>query len=125
MLRMRPRSHRCAAQSLSGPGNTAGRSGVLDTLRDLPASSVQIGSIQGYNQYTNGLGDPLDYIRALRPPVFVPAHHDNWLAPVSAPAAAYEPRLRQALGSLPDPPELRLLVDPAGPSASVRLDELA
>ncbi|MGW0041472.1 MBL fold metallo-hydrolase [Rhodococcus sp. NPDC003348] len=86
---------------------------VLDILRELPASSVQIGSIQGYNQYTNGLSDPLDYIRALRPSIFVPTHHDNWLAPVSAPAAAYEPRLRQALESLPNPPELRLLVDPA------------
>jgi len=85
---------------------------VLDTLRQLPASSVQIGSIQGYNQYTNGLGDTLDYIRALRPSVFVPSHHDNWLPPVSAPAAAYEPRLREAVASLPNSPEVRMLVDP-------------
>lgn len=85
---------------------------ILDRMRALPASDVQIGSIQGYNQYTNGLSDPLDYIRALRPSRFVPAHHDNWLAPLSAPAAAYEPRLHAALASLPSPPELRMLMDP-------------
>lgn len=85
---------------------------VLDALRALPASTVQVGSIQGYNQYTNGFSDPLDYIQALRPSVFVPAHHDNWLAPLSSPAVAYEDRLRQALASLPTSPELLLLTDP-------------
>ncbi|WP_143547553.1 MBL fold metallo-hydrolase [Rhodococcus sp. ACPA4] len=86
---------------------------ILDAMRALPVSTVQIGSIQGYNQYTNGLSDPLDYIRALRPSLFVPAHHDNWLAPLSAPAVAYEERLRQALAGLPTSPELLLLTDPA------------
>lgn len=87
--------------------------GVLTALRALRASSVQVGSIQGYNQYTNGLRDPLDYIEALRPRIFVPSHHDNWLAPISAPAVEYGPPLRAALAGLPKPPELRLLADPA------------
>ncbi|WP_051461660.1 hypothetical protein [Tomitella biformata] len=86
---------------------------ALERLRALPASTVQIGSIQGFGQYTNGLSDPLDYVEALRPGIFVPAHHDNWLAPLSAPALAYEPRLRQALAGLPNPPELRMITDPA------------
>lgn len=86
---------------------------VLNAFKELPASTVQVGSIQGYNQYPNGFQDPLDYIEALRPGIFVPSHHDNWLAPISAPAAAYDPPLRAALAGLPKPPQLKLLTDPA------------
>lgn len=86
--------------------------GLLEAMAALPASSVQIGSIQGYNQYTNGLRDPLSYMKALRPKVFVPCHHDNWLPPVSAPAREFETPLREAIATLPTPPELRMLTDP-------------
>lgn len=74
---------------------------------------VQLGSIQGFGQYTNGLRDPMWYVDALRPRVFVPGHHDNWQPPASSPASSYEGRLREALAALPgESPRLRMLRDP-------------
>lgn len=82
-------------------------------LRRWRHSDVQVGSIQGFGQYSNGLRDPMWYVEALRPRVFVPGHHDNWQPPASAPASSYEGRLREALAALPgDRPRLRMLRDP-------------
>lgn len=82
-------------------------------LRRWRRPDVQVGSIQGFGQYTNGLRDPMWYVEALRPRVFVPGHHDNWLPPASSTASSYEGRLREALAALPgEPPRLRMLRDP-------------
>lgn len=75
---------------------------------------VQMGAIQGFGQYTNGMRDPMWYAEALRPRVFVPGHHDNWQPPLSSPGSSYEGRLREALAALPgEPPQLRMLRDPS------------
>ena len=82
-------------------------------LRRWRHPDVQVGSIQGFGQYTNGLRDPMWYVQALRPRVFVPGHHDNWQPPASSSARSYEGRLREALAALPgEPPRLRMLRDP-------------
>lgn len=88
---------------------------VFDTLAALPATDVQIGAVQGYNQISNGLRDPRTYIRALNPGVFVPSHHDNWLPGLTASAATYDAPLRAELARIPAPrrPELRVMHDPA------------
>ncbi|WP_280242162.1 MBL fold metallo-hydrolase [Nocardia abscessus] len=88
---------------------------VFDVLAALPATDVQIGAVQGYNQISNGLRDPRTYIQALAPAVFVPSHHDNWLPGLTASAPNYDPPLRAELDKIATArrPELRALHDPA------------
>ncbi|MGW0249076.1 MBL fold metallo-hydrolase [Nocardia goodfellowii] len=88
---------------------------VLEVLAGLPATDLHVGTIQGFNQFTNGLRDPRTYIEALRPSLFVPTHHDNWLPGLTSSAATYDPPLRAELARLPSGsrPELRSLHDPA------------
>ncbi|MFD7845785.1 MBL fold metallo-hydrolase [Nocardia sp. NPDC059764] len=87
--------------------------GVLEVLRGLPASDVHIGAVQGYNQFTNGLRDPRSYIEALRPKVFVPSHHDNWLPLITARGEAFATPLHAELERMPESmrPEIRMLLD--------------
>jgi hypothetical protein len=49
---------------------------VLGTLRAMPPTDVQVGAVLGFNEPTNGVRDPVDYLAALRPKLFVPNHHD-------------------------------------------------
>ncbi len=87
---------------------------VVNQLKALPRTTVQVGAIQGFGQLSNGLRDPLDYIRAVRPRVFVPSHHDNWTPPVSSPASGYERPLRDAVATIPaaSRPAIRFITDP-------------
>ncbi len=96
---------------------------VLDVLRGLPRSDVHIGAIQGFNQFTNGLRDPRTYIEALRPKVFVPNHHDNWLPVMTARGEAMRTPFHDELARIPaaDRPEVRMLLDPSDYLASGRL----
>ena len=80
----------------------------------LGPTDVEVGAIVGFNQYANGMRDPRLYVEALHPKIFVPAHHDNWLPPVTGHASEYEAPLRAELAKL-DPasqPEIRYLYDP-------------
>ncbi|MFQ6396331.1 MBL fold metallo-hydrolase [Nocardia sp. KC 131] len=87
---------------------------VFDVLSGLAPTDVQIGAIQGFNQITNGLRDPRRYIESLRPTLFVPSHHDNWLPGVTSQAARYDVPLRTELARLTPAqrPELRTMHDP-------------
>ena len=49
---------------------------ILDILRALPASDVEVGATLGFNDPTNGMRDPVDYFMALEPTYFLPVHHD-------------------------------------------------
>lgn len=110
--RLRLGDFSCIWHDSSGPLRTQAPDAEAE-LRRWRGADVQVGSIQGFGQYTNGLRDPLWYVEAVRPRVFVPAHHDNWQPPASAPAATYEGRLRESLAALPDGgPRLRMLRDP-------------
>jgi L-ascorbate metabolism protein UlaG (beta-lactamase superfamily) len=88
--------------------------GVLAVLRELPRSDVEIGAIQGFNQFANGLRDPRGYIEALRPSVFVPCHHDNWLPVLTTRGHRYHRPLRAELDrvAVPARPRLSFLSDP-------------
>ncbi|MFI5779456.1 MBL fold metallo-hydrolase [Nocardia sp. NPDC051570] len=96
---------------------------VLDVLRGLPASDLQLGAIQGFNQIVNGLRDPRTYIEALRPKVFAPSHHDNWFPPLTSRGAAYRQPLQAELARIPQElrPELRMLTDREDYLAPARL----
>lgn len=88
--------------------------GTLAVLRELPRSDVEIGAIQGFNQFTNGLRDPRHYTEALRPSVFVPCHHDNWLPVLTTRGERYHQPLRAELDRLAagTRPRLNFLADP-------------
>lgn len=96
---------------------------VFDVFTGLAPTDLQIGAIQGFNQLTNGLRDPRTYIEALRPRLFVPAHHDNWLPGFTAPAATYTATLHAELDRIPAEhrPELGSLLDPTDYIAPARL----
>ena len=86
---------------------------LADDLRTLPDTTVEIGAVQGFNQYANGLRDPRLYMEALRPRVFVPTHHDNWLPTITTRGSAYRRPLTREIENLgPDAPRLRFLSDP-------------
>lgn len=83
---------------------------VLDVLRRLPRTDVQVGAVLGFNQITNGLRDPAMYVDAIQPRVFVPSHHD--FVTEYGSADEYEPAMRAELERFGADPELRWLYDP-------------
>ncbi len=82
---------------------------LLASLARQSRPDVQVGAVQGFGQYSNGLRDPMDYVEAARPRVFVPCHHDNWLPGLSTSASSYEGRLRSAIADIPAAARPRLL----------------
>lgn len=85
---------------------------VLAQLHELPPTDVHLGAIQGFGQFTNGLRDPREYVRAVDARVFVPGHHDNFVPGVSARGETYEAPFRAELARLDSPPELVFMSDP-------------
>ena len=49
---------------------------LFDVLSGLPPTDVEVGSVLGFNDPTNGLRDIVDYVERLKPQVFYPVHHD-------------------------------------------------
>jgi L-ascorbate metabolism protein UlaG (beta-lactamase superfamily) len=87
---------------------------VLDVLRALPETDVQVGAIMGFNQITNGMRDPRMYVEAISPKIYVPSHHDNWAPGVSTRGERYRPIIEEELALIPaaERPVLRFISDP-------------
>ena len=49
---------------------------VFDVMRKLPPTDVHVNAVLGFNNPTNGVRDPVDYLNAIRPKVMYPNHHD-------------------------------------------------
>lgn len=49
---------------------------VFGVLRALPPTDVEFGAALGFNDPTNGMRDPVDYMTTLNPKIFYPGHHD-------------------------------------------------
>jgi hypothetical protein len=49
---------------------------LMDVMRRMPATDVQVNAVLGFNSPTNGVRDPVDYLVGLRPKVMFPNHHD-------------------------------------------------
>ena len=88
---------------------------VFDVLRSLRPIDVQVGAIQGFNQVTNGMRDPRQYIEAFAPRLFVPAHHDDWAAGITTKGDAYREPFAQEMERIPPErrPQVRFISDPA------------
>ena len=52
---------------------------LLDVLRGLPPTDVQVGASKGFGQIEQGLRDPVDYAQALRGKVYISNHQDFYL----------------------------------------------
>ncbi|HWH45785.1 MAG TPA: MBL fold metallo-hydrolase [Thermoleophilaceae bacterium] len=86
---------------------------VGEALDRLPGCvDVMANAILGFDQPVSGLQDPVLYVAAAHPKVFVPTHADAWAPALSAGQAAYHERLTRDLGRLESPPELDHLLDP-------------
>lgn len=85
---------------ISNPGEE-GAEAIRTALRALGPVDLEIGAVQGFNQITNGLKDVRNYIEALRPKTFMPAHHDNWLPPNATTGTAYYEPLVAELDLIP------------------------
>lgn len=75
---------------------------LVDVLRRLPPTDVQIGAIAGTNQLSNGLRDIRQYIEAIAPRVFVPSHHDDVHVVHGTTAETYRQPLAEELQRLPE-----------------------
>ena len=98
----------------AGPiGDDEAGEAVREALAALPdCVDVQAGAIVGFGMVTSGLRDSLAYVDAARPQLSIPSHHDAWAPVVGGGASAYETQWRNALATLPHPPELDYLRDP-------------
>ena len=88
---------------------------AFDVLRSLRPIDVQVGAIQGFNQITNGMRDPRQYIEAFAPALFVPTHHDDWAAGITTKGENYRAPFEAELQRMaPEQrPQVRFITDPA------------
>jgi hypothetical protein len=91
---------RLAWHDTSGPNKETAPE-VYPALRTLPASSVEVASVQGFGQITNGGRDFRLVVEAVRPQELVPGHHDNWLPGLSTRGELYRPYVVEELNRIP------------------------
>jgi hypothetical protein len=87
---------------------------VYGALRRLPRTSVEVASVQGFGQITNGGRDFRLVVEAVRPKELVPGHHDNWLPGLSTRGELYRPYVVEELNRIPaaQRPVLHWVQDP-------------
>ncbi|MBK5306131.1 MAG: MBL fold metallo-hydrolase [Frankiaceae bacterium] len=73
---------------------------------------VMANAILGFDQPVSGLADPVDYIDAAKPSLFLPTHADAWAPVLSAGQAQYKDKLTSELAELKNPPAVDFLLDP-------------
>lgn len=84
---------------------------LFDILKALPPTDVEIGAVLGFNEPTNGVRDPVDYITALKPKLFVPNHHD--FVSEYGSGRNFEDAIKRELATRdPVPTQLRWMNDP-------------
>ena len=97
----------------SGP-NKEDAPQVYAALRRLPKTDVEVASVQGFGQITNGGRDFRLIVEALRPQQLIPGHHGNWLPGLSTRGAEYRPYVVDELARIPaaQRPVLHWVQDP-------------
>jgi L-ascorbate metabolism protein UlaG (beta-lactamase superfamily) len=98
-------------------GDSAGpifdKPAIRKALSSFPGCvDVMSNAILGFDQPVSGLQDPVAYVDAVRPSVFLPTHADAWAPVISAGQEQYRAQLTKELAALPHPPQVDLLVDP-------------
>ena len=102
-----------AMHDTSGPNKEVAPK-VYTALKALPKTDVEVASVQGFGQITNGGRDFRLMVEALRPQELVPGHHDNWLPGLSTRGAYYRPYVVEELSRIPaaQRPVLHWMEDP-------------
>jgi hypothetical protein len=86
---------------------------VTTALEDVAGCvDVLANAILGFDQPVSGLRDPVLYVAATQPRVFVPTHADAWAPVISAGQAQYEDELHAELARQDVTVEVDMLVDP-------------
>jgi len=86
---------------------------IANALSSLPdCVDVQLNAIVGFGLVTSAYRDALAYVALTQPKVALPTHHDAWTPGIGGGAAAYESTWLNAVGKLPNPPEVDYLRDP-------------
>lgn len=87
---------------------------AFEALRSLRPVDLQLGAIQSFNQFTNGMRDFRRYVEMLQPATFVPSHHDDWAFPLTTRAHVYRPYMDAELQKIPYErrPAVRFIADP-------------
>lgn len=86
---------------------------VGEALASMPGCvDVLANAILGFDQPVSGLQDPVLYVAATQPRVFVPTHADAWAPVISAGQAQYEDALLAEMAEQDVDAEVDLLVDP-------------
>jgi hypothetical protein len=113
--------HNTAGALKEGKGNgwdgvPADGQRIIDVMKSLPFTDVQMGTASTANYQNNGLRDLIMYTQALNPKVYIPNHLTTGTSTVeSASMSVYAGYLKQLqlMGvSLSDWPDVRWLVDP-------------
>jgi hypothetical protein len=73
---------------------------------------VMSNAILGFDQPVSGLQDPVAYVDAAKPSLFLPSHADAWAPVLSAGQEQYRDELTGELAALRNPPQVDFLVDP-------------
>jgi hypothetical protein len=81
-----------------------------DVMRRLPPTDVEFNAVLGFNNPTNGVRDPVDYVAALQPKVMYPDHHD-FVAEYGS-GDYFEQYMRREMDSRGVKTEMRWLHDP-------------
>jgi hypothetical protein len=88
---------------------------VIETIKTLPPTDVQSGSVLAFGQVTNCLRSLGQYLGALHPKVYMPSHHDNFTWGLGGGGAeSLKPYVEEELGRIPekDRPKLLYSYDP-------------
>ena len=98
-------------------GNSAGpifdQPAIVRALGAFPGCvDVMSNAILGFDQPVSGLADPVMYVDAVRPTLFLPSHADAWAPVISAGQAQYRDKLSAELAELDHPPAVDFLLDP-------------
>lgn len=99
---------------------------IARAIANLPECvDVQLNAIVGFGLLTSAYRDALAYVALAKPKLTLPTHHDAWTPGIGGGAVAYESSWLQAVGKLPNSPEVDYLRDPQDymKPRSFRLDD--
>lgn len=87
---------------------------MIEVLERLPQTDVQVGAVVAFGMMTNGMHSLGEYMRAIKPKVFMPNHHDNFFPGLGTRDEFFKPCVERELQTIPeeDRPRLNWIREP-------------